>query len=100
MRARLRAYVRAQLLTRCVCVWLLCVCMAWVWCARRYPAASAVGAVAFALACVGIRCTVATIVVVTVIDQPALRNTGGSHLKKKTNRGIRYPLHQAPQKGG
>ena len=55
--------------------------MAWVMCARRYPAASAVGAGAFALACVGIRCTVAAFVVVTVTDQPVL--TGGSHLKIK-----------------
>ena len=38
------------------------------------------GAGAFALACVGIRCTVAVFVVVTVTDQPV---TGGSHLKKK-----------------
>ena len=54
-------------------------------CARRYPAAFAVGAGAFALACVGIRCTVASFLVVTVIDQPALLKTGGSHLKKNKN---------------
>ena len=56
--------------------------MARVRCALRYPAASAVGAGASALAGVGIRCTVASSVVVTVTDLPAFK-TGGSHLKKK-----------------
>ena len=57
--------------------------MARVRCARRYPAASAVGAGAFALGCVGIRCMVSAIMEVTVIDQPACLKTGGSHLKKR-----------------
>ena len=58
-------------------------CAAWIQRARRDPAASAVGAGAFALAVVGIRCTVASFLVVTVIDQPALLKTGGSHLIPK-----------------
>ena len=81
MRSRLRSCVR-RYPPGCVCVSLLCVCVAWVRCARRYPAASSVGAGAFALACFGIRCMMATILVVIVIDQPALHKPGGSHLKK------------------
>ena len=41
------------------------------------------GAGAFALACDGIRCTVAAFVVVTVTDQPVVLMIGGSHLQKK-----------------
>ena len=59
--------------------------------ARRYPAASVVGAGALALAGDRIRCTVAAFVVVTVTDQPVL--TGGSHLKIQKKKGVTIDKH-------
>ena len=79
MLARVLAWIPTWMRLRLVAVHLRCSGSA----RPLLPAAVAAGAGALALACDGIRCTVAAIVVVTVTDLPAVCKTGGRHLKKQ-----------------